>query len=247
MSESSQVLEATKQTTDTDTRQRAWVEASVWNERMLAALENGVQGSKWYSLMDKVYRPAVLQAAWQRVRRNKGAAGIDRINIKRFESQVQRYLDELHTDLKTGRYQAQPVKRIEIPKEDGKTRPLGIPTVKDRVVQAAVKSVIEPIFEAEFLSMSYGFRPERGCKDALREVSQQLKAGYHWVVDADILGYFDSIPHQSLMSRVKQRISDGRMLTLIDHFLKQDLMTEAKKWTPTQGTPQGAVLTPPTM
>ncbi|MEN9456671.1 MAG: hypothetical protein RL210_2190 [Pseudomonadota bacterium] len=211
---------------------------------MLAALGHGVQGSKWHSLIDKVYRPAVLQAAWQRVRRNKGAAGVDRISIQRFESQKQRYLDELHAELKTGQYQAHPVKRIEIPKGDGKTRPLGIPTVKDRVVQAAVKSVIEPIFEAEFLPMSYGFRPGRGCKDALREVSQYLAAGYHWVVDADIQGYFDNIPHQTLMQQLQQRISDGRLLSLIEHFLKQDIMADAKRWTPTQGTPQGAVLSP---
>jgi len=211
---------------------------------MLAALENGVQGGKWYSLLDKVYRPEVLTAAWRRVRRNKGAAGVDRIGIKRFESHAQRHLEELHSDLKTGRYQPQPVRRLEIPKGDGKTRPLGIPTVKDRVVQAAVKSVIEPIFDKEFLSMSHGFRPGRGCKDALREVDHGLKAGYHWVVDTDIQGYFDNISHQQLMHRIEERISDGRVLGLIEEFLTQEILTEAKCWTPTQGTPQGAVLSP---
>lgn len=239
------VSATTSQRTETDLRRRKTrVEASVWTERMLAALGNGVQGRKWHSLIDKVYRPATLQAAWQRVRSNKGAAGVDRISVQRFESQAPRYLDELQAGLQTGQYQAHPVKRIEIDKGDGKKRPLGIPTVKDRVVQAAVKSVIEPIFEAEFLPMSYGFRPERGCKDALREVCQHLKAGYTWVVDADIQGYFDNIPHQPLMRQIEQRISDGRMLSLIEHFLKQDIMTEVKRWTPTQGTPQGAVLSP---
>ncbi len=238
------MLETTKQDTDTPAQNRAWVEATVWTERMLAALDNGVQGGKWYSLMDKVYRPEVLAAAWRRVLRNKGAAGVDRISVNRFESHAQRHLEELRGDLKTARYQPQPVRRLEIPKGDGKTRPLGIPTVKDRVVQAAVKSVIEPIFDKEFLSMSHGFRPGRGCKDALREVDHWLKAGYHWVVDADIQGYFDNMPHQQLMRRIEERISDGRVLELIEAFLKQEILTETKCWTPTQGTPQGAVLSP---
>jgi RNA-directed DNA polymerase len=135
---------------------------------MLAALANGVKGSKWFSLYNKVYRPAVLAAAWRRVKRNKGAAGVDRVSIERFEAHALHYLDELHQALKTGQYRPQSVKRIEIPKGDGKTRPLGIPTVKDRVVQAALKSVIEPIFEQPFLDTSYGFRPGRGCKQALK-------------------------------------------------------------------------------
>lgn len=236
--------ETTKRDTDTQRGKWDWVEATAWTERMLAALDNGVRGGKWYSLMDKVYRPEVLAAAWQRVRRNKGAAGVDRISVRRFAANAQCYLDELSAELKAGSYRPQPVRRLEIPKGDGKRRPLGIPTVKDRVVQAAVKSVIEPIFENAFLPMSYGFRPGRGCKDALREVEHGLKAGYHWVVDADIQGYFDNIPHDGLMRAVEERISDGRVLGVIESFLKQDILAEAKRWTPTRGTPQGAVLSP---
>jgi len=211
---------------------------------MLAALANGVKGGKWFSLYDKVYRPEVLKAAWQRVKRNKGAAGIDRMSIERFDAQAGNYLDELHHTLKMGQYRPQPVKRLEIPKGGGKTRPLGIPTVKDRVVQAALKSVIEPIFERHFLDTSYGFRPGRGCKDALRDVNQGLKEGYCWVVDADIQGYFDNIVHEKLMERIEATISDGAVLRLIRQFLEQDILAEARRWTPVKGTPQGAVLSP---
>lgn len=236
--------EATKQATETQGPRKSWVETAVWTERMLAALANGVKGGKWFSLYDKVYRPEVLMAAWQRVKGNRGAAGVDRVSIERFDAQAMHYLGELHQSLKTGQYRPQPVKRLEIPKGDGKTRPLGIPTVKDRVVQAALKSVIEPIFERQFLDTSYGFRPGRGCKDGLRVVDQGLKEGYCWVVDADIQGYFDNIAHERLMERVEASISDGNVLTLIRQFLEQDILAEARRWTPKKGTPQGAVLSP---
>ena len=219
-------------------------EATVWTKRMLAALGNGVKGGKWYSLMDKVYAPSTLLAAWWMVRSNKGAAGIDRISVERFEEQSGKYLSELHESLKDGTYRPDAVKRVYIPKSDGKQRPLGIPTVKDRIVQGAVKLVIEPIFEKEFLPMSYGFRPGRGCKDALREVDGQIKAGNTWVVDADLKSYFDTIPHELLMEQVGQRISDGELLDVIRLFLKQEVMDGMESWTPTGGTPQGAVLSP---
>ena len=172
-----------------------WVDRTIWTERMLAALENGVQGGKWFSLIDKVYRPQTLVAAWEQVQANGGAAGLDGQSVGRFAAQAERYLGELAEDLRTGRYQAAPVRRVEIAKADGKTRPLGIPTVKDRIVQAAVKRVIEPIFEREFLSTSYGFRPGRGCKDALREVDRLLRGGYTHVVDADLKSYLDRSSH----------------------------------------------------
>ena len=143
-----------------------WVDRTIWTERMLAALGNGVKGNKWFSLIDKVYRPGTLRGAWEQVKANCGAAGIDKQSIEAFAANAGQYLNELATLLEHGTYRPQAVKRVEIPKAGGKTRPLGIPTVKDRIVQTAVKRVIEPIFENEFLPMSYGFRPGKGCKDA---------------------------------------------------------------------------------
>jgi RNA-directed DNA polymerase len=219
-------------------------EAGVWTERMLSALANGVKGGKWFSLMDKVFAPKTLAIAWTKVRANKGAAGVDGQSIERFAAKAELYLSELSEALRAGTYHPQAVKRVEIPKGDGKTRPLGIPTVKDRIVQQAVRLVIEPIFEARFAEGSYGFRPGRGCHDALREVDRLLKAGYTFVVDADLKSYFDSIPHERLMARVEELISDGRVLDLIRGWLKADILRGLERWTPTGGTPQGAVISP---
>ena len=158
---------------------------------MVSALGNGVKGGKWYSLMDKVVRPTTLAAAWRKVARNHGAAGVDGQSIERFAAQAERYLQELRHSLEDGSYRPHPVKRVEIPKGDGRTRPLGIPTVKDRIVQTALKMVIEPIFETQFRPGSYGFRPGRSGKDALREVDRLLKAGFTWVVDADLQSYLE--------------------------------------------------------
>jgi RNA-directed DNA polymerase len=227
-----------------EARDWSWVEASVWTERMVSALVNGVKGGKWFSVMDKVYAPATLQAAWQRVQANRGAAGVDGQSIERFAARAEDYLGELREALRTGHYRPQAVKRVEIPKGDGKTRPLGIPTVKDRIVQTAVKLVIEPIFEAQFRPESYGFRPGRSCKDALREVDQLLAQGHVFVVDADLESYFDSIPHERLMEQVEARISDGRVLDLIRQWLGQEVLKDMVRWTPVSGTPQGAVISP---
>jgi len=221
-----------------------WVEGCVWTEAMLAALDNGVKGGKWYSLMDKVYAPRTLEAAWQRVQANAGAQGIDRMSIEMFAAQAPRYLTELSQALRTGSHEPQAVRRVYIPKAGGGQRPLGIPTVKDRVVQAALKSVLEPIFENEFLESSYGFRPQRGCKDALREVQHQIDAGRVWVVDADLKSYFDMICHEKLMSKLKRRMAYGKVLQLIERYLKQDIVTQVQSWSPVMGTPQGAVLSP---
>ena len=211
---------------------------------MVSALDNGVKGGRWYSLMDKVYASATLMAASGRVRANGGAAGVDGQSLKRFAAQEELYLAELATGLRADSYHPQPVKRVDIPKGDGKTRPLGIPTVKDRVVQTAVKFVLEPIFEATFCPTSYGFRPGLGCRDALREVARLIGEGFTVVVDADLQSYFDTIPHERLMQRVEERISDGRILDLLRSWLAQDIMRGMERWTPTQGTPQGAVISP---
>ena len=225
-------------------RDFSWAEASVWTERMLSALGNGVKGGKWYALIDKVMAPKTLAAAWQKVEANKGAAGVDGQSIERFAARADLYLAELSTALRAGEYRPQAVKRVEIPKGDGRTRPLGIPTVKDRIVQQAVRLVIEPIFEARFCDGSFGFRPGRGCHDALREVDRLIEEGYTFVVDADLASYFDTIPHERLMARVEEKVSDGRLLDLIRAWLKADILKGLERWTPTSGTPQGAVLSP---
>jgi RNA-directed DNA polymerase len=244
VSEGAAVPEKAKQALLKQTGNRDWIDRAIWTERLLVALENGVKGNQWFSLIDKVYRPQTLAAAWQQVQANKGAAGIDGQSIERFAAGAERYLSELAEELKEGRYRAAPVRRVEIPKAGGKARPLGIPTVKDRIAQAAVKRVIEPIFEHEFLPMSYGFRPGRGCKDALREVDEWLKKGYTHVVDADFKSYFDSIPHARLKERIEERIRDGRLLELLAGWLRQDIIHGLENWTPTGGTPQGAVISP---
>jgi RNA-directed DNA polymerase len=238
------VLERATQGAETHGRDWSWVEASVWNERMLAALENGVKGGKWFSLIDKVYRAETLRAAWQKVEANGGAAGVDGQSVERFAARAEMYLEELSTALKKGTYRPEPVRRVEIAKGGGKFRPLGIPAVKDRIVQTALKFVLEPIFEREFVKMSYGFRPGLGCKDALREVERLLREGYTFVVDADLKSYFDTIPHMQLLERVEEKVSDGRVLELIEAFVKQDIVKEMERWTPTGGTPQGAVISP---
>jgi RNA-directed DNA polymerase len=243
-SEAPGVLKEATQGAQAQGRDWSWVEACVWNERMLAALDNGVKGGKWFSLIDKVYRPATLQAAWRKVAANAGAAGVDRQSVEQFGARAEVYLGELEAALKAGSYEPLAVLRVEIPKGPGKMRPLGIPAVKDRIVQTAVKLVMEPIFEREFLDTSYGFRPGRGCKDALREVDRLLKAGYTQVVDADLASYFDTIPHAPLIARVGERVSDGRLLELIEAFLHQDIVKGVQRWTPTGGTPQGAVISP---
>jgi RNA-directed DNA polymerase len=243
-SKAPEVPEVATQGAEARRRDWTWVEASVWNERMLAALENGVKGGKWFSLIDKVYRAETLKKAWQKVAANGGAAGVDGQSVKGFAARAEMYLKELSIALERGSYRAMAVRRVEIAKGGGKQRPLGIPVVKDRIVQTALKFVLEPIFEREFLGMSYGFRPGRGCKEALREVEGSLKEGYTFVVDADLRSYFDTIPHARLVERVKEHVSDGRVVELIEAFLQQDIIKDMERWTPTGGTPQGAVVSP---
>jgi len=227
-----------------EARDYGWAEGSIWTERMISALVNGVKGGRWFSLIDKVSAPRTLAVAWAKVQANRGASGVDGQSVERFAARQEDYLGELSQALRQGTYQPQAVRRVEIPKDDGRTRPLGIPTVKDRIVQTAIKLVIEPIFEAMFLASSYGFRPGRGCREALREVDRLLGEDHVFVVDADLRSYFDSIPHERLMERVEARISDGRLLELLRGYLAQDIFDGMQQWTPTGGTPQGAVISP---
>ena len=225
--------------------QRHGAERGVWTEPMLAALERGLKGNKWFSLMDKVCSERTLGLAWEKVLANAGACGVDGITVERFAKDSQTRLLAVKEHLGKGTYQPKPVKRVWIPKPgSAEKRPLGIPTVTDRVVQAAVRMVIEPIFESRFHPRSYGFRPGRGCKDALRRVDGQLKAGRTHVVDVDIKGYFDTIPHERLMELVRERIADGRVLGLIGGFLKQGVMEEGVEAVVEEGTPQGGVISP---
>ena len=215
---------------------------------MLIALEQGVKGNMWFSLIDKIYADKTLGLAWEKVSANAGACGVDGISVGHFGKDSQTRLLDVKEHLTKGTYQPKPVKRVMIPKPgSSEKRPLGIPTVRDRVVQTAVRMVIEPIFEREFAEQSYGFRPGRGCKDALRRVDELLRSGLTHIVDVDIKGYFDSIPHDRLMALVRERIADSRVLKLIESFLKQRIMDPLGWIDPEEhdeGTPQGGVISP---
>jgi RNA-directed DNA polymerase len=222
-----------------------WVEASVWTDRMLTALEQGVKGGVWFSLIDKVYAPANLLAAFERVARNKGAAGVDHVTVEDFRRRRDEHLADLHEQLRRDTFRPQMIRRKFIDKP-GTTekRPLGIPTARDRVVQGALRQVLEPIFEKEYAEHSYGFRPGKGCKDALRRVDDLIKRGYRHTVDVDLKAYFDSIPHDRLLDEVRKRVADNRVLGLIEAYLKASILDGMDVWDPVQGAPQGAVLSP---
>jgi RNA-directed DNA polymerase len=216
-------------------------EARVWTERMVAAL-----GTRecWYSLMDKVWTVETLYRSWRKVRARAGAPGVDGQSVEKFEARLLEELEGLSTRLKSRSYRPDAVKRVLIPKADGGERPLGIPTVRDRVVQGAIVEVIGPIFENRFEEGSYGFRPKRGCKDALRAVHAGLKEGLQVVVDADIRGYFDNIDHGLLLKQLRVRIEDRTLNELIARYLKQEVLSTLGRFEPEVGTPQGAVLSP---
>lgn len=212
---------------------------------MLTALENGVKGGIWFSLIDKVWSLPNLGSAFMKVAANAGAAGVDHVSVEEYASHLSTKLSALSDQLRTGSYRPQAVRRVYIPKPGSKEgRPLGIPTVGDRVVQGALRHVLEPIFERGFAAHSYGFRPGRGCKDALRRVDELLKAGYRYVVDADLKSYFDTIPHDRLLQRLQQKVADSRVLALVEAFLKAGIMEGSDEWEPEAGAPQGAVLSP---
>jgi RNA-directed DNA polymerase len=217
----------------------------VWTEPMIMALEKGVRGNKWFSLIDKVVSERTLGIAWEKVESNAGACGVDNTTVRHFAKDSQRRLLTVREQIREGRYHPRPVRRVHIEKQgSSETRPLGIPTVTDRVVQSAVKMVIEPIFEREFAPASYGFRPGRGCKDALREVERLLREGKSHVVDVDIKGYFDNIPHEELMRLVREHVADSKVLGLIEKFLKMGAMEEGVITDTTTGSPQGGIISP---
>lgn len=238
-----QVAERPKQAGDIRARW-AWVEPAVWTDRMLTALEEGVKGGVWFSMIDKVISARALDSSWKQVRANDGSGGVDHETVQQFSQQAEARLRRLSERLKNGTYEPLPVRRVYIPKPNGKKRPLGIPTVLDRIVQGALRNALEPIFEREFMEHSYGFRPGRGTKDALRRVNEQLQSGYRYVVDADLKSYFDTIPHDRLMDLVRQRVADRKVLALVSAFLNQKILEELREWKPTEGTPQGAVISP---
>jgi RNA-directed DNA polymerase len=212
---------------------------------MLTALETGVKGGIWFSLIDKASAPRVLRWAFAEVQKNGGAAGVDHQTIAMYEQRLEQHTEYLARTLKAGEYQPDAVRRVMIPKPGSKEkRPLGIPTVRDRVAQKALLATIEPIFERDFAEQSYGFRPGRGCKAALRRVDCLLREGYTWVVDADLQKYFDTILHEVLMRLVAERIADGRVLQLIEKYLQQGVLENMRYWQPETGTPQGAVISP---
>jgi RNA-directed DNA polymerase len=204
-----------------------WVESSVWSSNMMTALHNGVKGGRWYSLIDKVYDRRNLVAAFAKVKANKGAAGVDHVSVEQFESDLEQRLDALQRTLRERSYKPSAIRQVLIPKADSQDkRALGVPTVRDRVAQRAVQNVIEPIFEKQFSDRSFGYRPGLSAKHAVARVEQLLRAGRVWTVEVDLASFFDNIPHDKLLERVRERVIDSRVLDLIEATLKTTIKRE---------------------
>lgn len=199
---------------------------------------------KYHSLRDKVFNLNNLYSAFEHVKKNKGKAGLDKVSIKMFESDLENNIMNIHKEMRTEIYKPKPVLRVYIPKGKGGRRPLGIPTVKDRIVQQAIRQIIEPIFEKDFSDNSFGFRPGRSCLDAIKRVEEYRQQGYRQVLDADIKAFYDTIPHKLIMKRLCEKIADGWVLTSIENMLKAGVMEDGIMQETTEGTPQGGVLSP---
>jgi group II intron reverse transcriptase/maturase len=199
---------------------------------------------KYHSLRDKVFSLKNLYSAFTKVKKNKGKAGLDRVSIKQFQADLDKNIINIHKELRTEIYKPTPVLRVYIQKDRNKKRPLGIPIVKDRIIQQAFRQIIEPIFEKDFSDNSFGFRPERCCHDAIERIEQYKQEGYRYVLDADIEAFYDTIPHTLIMGRLREKIADGWVLTSIEKMLKAGVMEDGICYRTTEGTPQGGVLSP---
>ncbi len=206
--------------------------------------ERSVKKHKWYSLYDKVYAPGNLERAWEKVRSNRGAGGIDRQSIADFGREKEKHLEEIHRLLREKRYRPLPLRRVYIPKASGEKRPLGIPTIRDRVVQQALLNILGPVFEPTFHESSYGFRPLRSAHQAIEHVMRSVQDGKEWVLEVDIRKYFDKVSHELLLEAVNEEVSDGSVLRLIRMFLEAGVMEEGEQKPTEEGTPQGGVISP---